>query len=66
MAALNDQVRTGNMLAADSDAGQPNRDTHTDRIIMTICDMSFRQAAKWHEMPVFLYTYRLPSANNPE
>jgi hypothetical protein len=22
--------------------------------------------AKWHETPVFLYTYRLPSANNPE
>jgi hypothetical protein len=29
-------------------------------------DSHLPDATKWHEMLVFLYTYRLPSANNPE
>jgi hypothetical protein len=29
-------------------------------------DLLSSDATKWHEMLVFLYTYRLPSANNPE
>ena len=31
-----------------------------------LADLSSPRSTKWHEMLVFLYTYRLPSANNPE